>query len=70
MRRERYDIDASARRPPRQLIRPAGDDDRAVTAIAHPGRQPHDLTLAAAPATLRIDVQDRQQAGAPQEVIS
>jgi hypothetical protein len=69
MRCEPYDLDASARGAPCQLILRAGDDDRAVAAIAHPGRQPQNLTLAAAPATLRIDVQDRQQAGVPREVI-
>ena len=70
VRREPHNLDASVGGTPRQLILSASDDDRAVAAIAHPGRQPQNLTLAAAPATLRIDVQDRQQAGVPREVIS
>jgi hypothetical protein len=65
MRREPYDLHVSAGRTPRQLVLAASYHDRAVTAIVHPRRQPQDLALAAAPATLRIDVQDRQQAGVP-----
>jgi hypothetical protein len=38
--------------------------------VTHPRRQPQYLTLAAAPAALRVDVQDRQQARTPLEIIS
>jgi hypothetical protein len=37
--------------------------------VTHPRRQPQYLTLAAAPAALRVDVQDRQQTGVPLGVI-
>lgn len=70
MRREPHDLDTSGRGAPRQLILTARHDHRAVTAIAHSRCQPQDLTLAAAPAALRVDVQDRQQARVPREVIS
>ena len=70
MRREPHDLDTSSGSAPRQLLFTARHDHRAVTAIAHSRRQPQDLTLAATPATLRVDVQDRQQAGVSREVIS
>ncbi|MDQ4079417.1 MAG: hypothetical protein M3125_01550, partial [Gemmatimonadota bacterium] len=70
MRREPHYLDTLRCSAARQLILAARHDDRAVTAIAHPRRQPQDLTLATAPATLRIEVQDRQQAGVPREIIS
>jgi hypothetical protein len=70
VRRESHDLDAPIGRTARQLILAPRDDHRAVATITHPRRQPQHLTLPAAPATLRVDVQNRQQARAPLMIIS
>jgi hypothetical protein len=64
-RRKGNDLETGVGGAKGQLITAPCDDDRAVVPLPHSRREQENLTFATAPASLRIDVQNRQQRSAP-----
>jgi hypothetical protein len=63
-RREVNHLEARTRGASRELVVAAGDDERTMTALPHPGGEPQYLALPATPPSLRVDVQNRQHGSA------
>ena len=64
VRNEAIHLESRARGAPGKLVVLPSDDDRPVTALPHPGREPENLALPATPPSLRVDVQNRQHRSA------